>query len=77
MLDCWLQIGWHDEARRLADRALEFRSSQSGFAHALHLLGDTAAHPISSMPSATRLIIARRRSFAGKPRSDVENRPER
>jgi len=76
MLDCWLQIGWHDEARRLADRALEFRSSQSGFAHAL-LLGDTAAHRISSMPSAARLIIARRRSFTGKPRSDVENRPER
>ena len=41
-----LLLGRRDEARRLGDRALEFCSSQPGFeAHALHLLGDVAAHP--------------------------------
>jgi class 3 adenylate cyclase/DNA-binding SARP family transcriptional activator len=41
-----LRLGRRDEARRLGDRALEFCSSQPGFAaHALHLLGDIAAHP--------------------------------
>jgi hypothetical protein len=41
-----LLLGRRDEARRLTDRALEFCSSQPGFAaHALHLLGDIAAHP--------------------------------
>jgi tetratricopeptide (TPR) repeat protein len=35
-----------DEARRLADRALESSPSHPGFAaHALHLLGDIATHP--------------------------------
>jgi len=40
-----LLLGRRDEARRLGDRALEFCSSTPGFeAHALHLLGDVAAH---------------------------------
>jgi tetratricopeptide (TPR) repeat protein len=35
-----------DEARRLADRALESSPSHPGYAaHALHLLGDIATHP--------------------------------
>jgi tetratricopeptide (TPR) repeat protein len=35
-----------DEARRLGDRAVEFSPRHPGFAaHALHLLGDIAAHP--------------------------------
>jgi class 3 adenylate cyclase/tetratricopeptide (TPR) repeat protein len=35
-----------DEARRLADRALELSPSHPGYAaHALHLLGDIATHP--------------------------------
>jgi len=35
-----------DEARRLANRALEFSPSHLGFAaHALYLLGDIAIHP--------------------------------
>ncbi|MDB5581735.1 MAG: adenylate cyclase, partial [Bradyrhizobium sp.] len=41
-----LQLGRHDEAKRLGERALDFCSSQPGFeAHALHLLGDVATHP--------------------------------
>ncbi|MDE5462204.1 BTAD domain-containing putative transcriptional regulator [Bradyrhizobium sp. CSS354] len=41
-----LLLGRCDEARRLGERALEFCSSQPGFAaHAQHLLGDVAAHP--------------------------------
>jgi class 3 adenylate cyclase/DNA-binding SARP family transcriptional activator/sugar phosphate isomerase/epimerase len=41
-----LLLGRRDEARRLGDRALEFCSSQPGFAaHALLLLGDVAGHP--------------------------------
>jgi tetratricopeptide (TPR) repeat protein len=39
-----LLLGRMDEARRLADRAVESSTSQPGFAaHALHLLGDIAA----------------------------------
>jgi tetratricopeptide (TPR) repeat protein len=41
-----LLIGRLDEARRLADRAVESSPSQLGYAaHALHLLGDIATHP--------------------------------
>jgi tetratricopeptide (TPR) repeat protein len=41
-----LLLGRMDEARRLADRAVESSTSQPGFAaHALHLLGDIACHP--------------------------------
>jgi tetratricopeptide (TPR) repeat protein len=41
-----LLLGRLDEARRLADRALEASPCQRGFAvHALHLLGDIATHP--------------------------------
>ncbi len=41
-----LLLGRLDEARRLADRAVETAPSQRGFAaHALQLLGETAAHP--------------------------------
>jgi tetratricopeptide (TPR) repeat protein len=41
-----LLLGRRDDAKRLGDRALDFCSSQPGFAaHALHLLGDVAAHP--------------------------------
>ena len=41
-----LRLGRMDEARRLADRAIESSFSQPGFAaHALHLLGDIASHP--------------------------------
>jgi tetratricopeptide (TPR) repeat protein len=41
-----LLLGRLDEARRLADRAVESLPSQPGFAaHALHLLGDIATHP--------------------------------
>jgi len=41
-----LLLGRLDEARRLGDRAIESSPSQPGFAaHALHLLGDIAAHP--------------------------------
>ncbi len=41
-----LLIGRLDEARRLGERALEYAPSHPGFAaHALHLLGDVAAHP--------------------------------
>jgi len=41
-----LLLGRLDEARRLADRAVESLQSQRGFAaHALHLLGDIATHP--------------------------------
>ena len=41
-----LLLGLLDEARRLADRAVESSPRQPGFAaHALHLLGDIATHP--------------------------------
>jgi class 3 adenylate cyclase/tetratricopeptide (TPR) repeat protein len=41
-----LLLGRLDEARRLADHALEASPHQPGFAaHALHLLGDIATHP--------------------------------
>ena len=41
-----LRMGRLDEARRLADRAVEFSPGQPGFAaHARHLLGDIATHP--------------------------------
>ena len=41
-----LLLGRLDEARRLGDRAIESLSCHPGFAaHALHLLGDIAAHP--------------------------------
>jgi DNA-binding NtrC family response regulator/predicted ATPase len=41
-----LVLGRLDEARSLADRAVETASSQRGFgAHGLHLLGDIAIHP--------------------------------
>jgi class 3 adenylate cyclase/tetratricopeptide (TPR) repeat protein len=41
-----LLLGRLDEARRLADRAVESTRSQFGFAaHVRHLLGDIAAHP--------------------------------
>jgi class 3 adenylate cyclase/tetratricopeptide (TPR) repeat protein len=39
-------LGRLDDARRLGDRAVDYSSSQFGSApHALHLLGDIAAHP--------------------------------
>jgi class 3 adenylate cyclase/tetratricopeptide (TPR) repeat protein len=39
-------LGRLDEARRLANRAIEFSPRHRGFAaHALHLLGDVATHP--------------------------------
>jgi class 3 adenylate cyclase/tetratricopeptide (TPR) repeat protein len=41
-----LLLGQLDEARRLANRAVESSPRQPGFAaHALHLLGDIATHP--------------------------------
>src|SRR5262249_29805341 len=41
-----LLLGRLDEARRLGQRAVESSQRQPGFrAHALHLLGDLAAHP--------------------------------
>ena len=41
-----LLLGRLDEARRLTDQAVESSPRQPGFAaHALHLLGDIAAHP--------------------------------
>ena len=41
-----LLLGRLDEARRLGERALFYAPSHPGFAaHALHLLGDVAAHP--------------------------------
>jgi len=41
-----LRLGRVDEARRLAARAVDFSPHHPGFAaHALHLLGDIAAHP--------------------------------
>ena len=41
-----LLLGQLDEARRLADRAVESYPHHPGFAaHALHLLGDIASHP--------------------------------
>jgi tetratricopeptide (TPR) repeat protein len=41
-----LVLGQLDEARRLADRAIESSSGNHGFvAYARHLLGDVAAHP--------------------------------
>ena len=41
-----LLLGRLDEARRLADRAVESSPRQPGFAaQALHLLGDIASHP--------------------------------
>jgi tetratricopeptide (TPR) repeat protein len=41
-----MRLGRPNEARRLSGRALEFCSSQPGFAaHASHLLGEVAAHP--------------------------------
>jgi tetratricopeptide (TPR) repeat protein len=41
-----LLLGRLDEARSLGDRAVESSQSHPGFAaHALHLLGDIAAHP--------------------------------
>jgi tetratricopeptide (TPR) repeat protein len=41
-----LLLGWIEEARCLADRAVESSRHQPGFsAHALHLLGDIATHP--------------------------------
>ena len=41
-----LLLGRLDEARRLADRAVESSPRQPGYlAHALHLLGETATHP--------------------------------
>jgi tetratricopeptide (TPR) repeat protein len=41
-----LLLGRLDEARRLGERALFYSPAHPGFsAHALHLLGDVAAHP--------------------------------
>jgi tetratricopeptide (TPR) repeat protein len=41
-----LLLGQLDEARRLGERALFYSPAHPGFAaHALHLLGDVAAHP--------------------------------
>jgi tetratricopeptide (TPR) repeat protein len=41
-----LLLGRLDDARRFADRAIEFSRSHPGFAaHAQHLLGDVATHP--------------------------------
>jgi tetratricopeptide (TPR) repeat protein len=41
-----LLLGRLDDARRLGDRSVESAQRQPGFAaHALHLLGDIAAHP--------------------------------
>jgi DNA-binding SARP family transcriptional activator len=41
-----LRLGRLDEARRLADRAVEFSPRHPGFAaYAMHLLGDIATHP--------------------------------
>ena len=41
-----LRLGRLDEARTLGDHAVEFSPRHPGFAaHALHLLGDIAAHP--------------------------------
>jgi class 3 adenylate cyclase/tetratricopeptide (TPR) repeat protein len=46
-----LLLGRMDEARRLANRAVESSFSQPGFAaHALHLLGDIASYPDGSDP---------------------------
>jgi len=48
-----LLLGRLDEARRLAERAIESSTSQLGFAaHALHLLGDIATHPDQFDPGA-------------------------
>jgi class 3 adenylate cyclase/tetratricopeptide (TPR) repeat protein len=42
----YLLLGRLDDARRLGDRSVESAHRQPGFAaHALHLLGDIAAHP--------------------------------
>ena len=42
----WLQLGQHDEARRLTERALTFSPRQRGFAaDVLHLQGDVATQP--------------------------------
>ncbi len=42
----WLLLGRPDEARRLADRAVESAPCHPGFAaHAVHLLGDIATYP--------------------------------
>ena len=42
----WLLLGRLDEARRLADRAVDSASGRIDFVpHALHLLGDIATHP--------------------------------
>jgi predicted ATPase/class 3 adenylate cyclase len=51
-----LLLGRLDDARRLGDRSVESAQRQPGFAaHALHLLGDIAAHPdrFDSESSAT------------------------
>jgi tetratricopeptide (TPR) repeat protein len=51
-----LLLGRLDDARRLGDRSVESAERQPGFAaHALHLLGDIAAHParFDSESSAT------------------------
>jgi tetratricopeptide (TPR) repeat protein len=53
-----------DEAKRLGERALEFCSSQPGFeAHALHLLGDVAAHPHPDQFDAERADTHYRRAL--------------
>jgi tetratricopeptide (TPR) repeat protein len=58
-----LLLGRMDEARRLADRAVESSLSQPGFAaHALHLLGDIASHPDGFDPQTAEVYY--RRSLA-------------
>jgi class 3 adenylate cyclase/DNA-binding winged helix-turn-helix (wHTH) protein/tetratricopeptide (TPR) repeat protein len=63
-----LLLGRLDEARRLADRAVESSSSQPGFAaHALNLLGDIASHPEGS-DLQTSEVYYRRALALAEPR---------
>jgi tetratricopeptide (TPR) repeat protein len=63
-----LLLGRMDEARRLADRAVESSSSQPGFAaHALNLLGDIASHAEGS-DLQTSEVYYRRALALAEPR---------
>jgi hypothetical protein len=70
-----LLLGRLDEARRLADRALEASLAQPGYAaQALHLLGDIATHP-EQFDAAPGEVHYRAALALAKPRGCARSSP--
>jgi class 3 adenylate cyclase/tetratricopeptide (TPR) repeat protein len=62
-----LLLGHLDEARRLGERALFYSPAHPGFAaHALHLLGDVAAHPDRFDPERAEAHQRKALALAGR-----------